>query len=119
MSHINAILATGRKLNDVEAELVELGPRDERRAELSQQASQLQAHQTDQIAAALRDGVAEETIRFALDLHGQGANRELWRTTPTPAEHLAALITLYGAPRVVEALDAFRAQLAATSGEDG
>src|SRR5512139_377550 len=73
MSLINEILATGRQLGAVEADLVRLDPRDSRRARLSQRAGVLQARQTEQIAAALAAGVDEGTVRFALALHGQGA----------------------------------------------
>jgi hypothetical protein len=109
MSLINGILGTGRRLGEAEAELVRLAPDDPRRPALSKQTAALQAEQTDQIAAALHAGVDEDTIRFALTLHGQGQSRDPWRTEPTPAEELLDLIQRHGGERVVAALDVLRA----------
>lgn len=109
MSLINAFLATGRDLAEAEADLFRSPLDDPRRAALARRASQLQHHQTDQIAVALRHGVTEETIRFALTMHGQGANRDPFRTDPTPAEQLLGLIQSHGPERFAQALDATRA----------
>jgi hypothetical protein len=103
---INEILATGRKLSAIETQLSRLAPRDPRRPAMSRSATALQAKQTSQIAAALRKGVDESTISFALSLHGQGADRDPCRNSPTPAEKMLDLITRHGGERVIEALDA-------------
>lgn len=109
MSLINDILATGRQLGAVEADLVRLNPGDPRRERLSQRAGALQARQTEQIAAALAAGVDADTVRFALALHDQGVDRDPWRQEPTPAEQMLDLMRRHGAERVVAALDVMRA----------
>ncbi|SCL21310.1 hypothetical protein [Micromonospora aurantiaca (nom. illeg.)] len=104
MGWINKALGTGRDLNRVETELAGLGPRDPRRATLSKEAARLQQRQTGEIAKALRNGADEQTVRFALELHGQGATRADVRGRPTPAQELQRLIDQQGIEKVTEAL---------------
>ncbi|MFY1599539.1 hypothetical protein [Micromonospora sp. WMMD737] len=104
MGWINRALGTGRDLNRVETELAGMGPRDPRRSKLSKEAARLQQQQTTEISKALRDGADEQTIRFALGLHGQGADRADSRGRPTPAQEIQQLIARHGIEAVTEAL---------------
>jgi hypothetical protein len=104
MGWINKALGTGRDLNRVETELTGMGPRDPRRAKLSKEAARLQQKQTSEIAKALSNGADEQTVRFALGLHGQGADRADMRGRPTPAQELQRLIAKHGIENVTEAL---------------
>lgn len=104
MGWINKALGTGRDLNRVETELAGMGPKDPRRARLSKEAARLQQQQTTEISKAMRDGADEQTVRFALELHGQGANRADAWGRPTPAQELQRLIQRHGVEQVTEAL---------------
>ncbi|MGC5334885.1 hypothetical protein [Micromonospora sp. DT62] len=104
MGWINKALGTGRDLNFVETELAGMGPKDPRRAKLSKEAARLQQQQTTEISKAMRNGADEQTVRFALELHGQGAGRADSRGRPTPAQELQQMIDRHGIDTVTEAL---------------
>lgn len=106
MGHINEALATGREILQLERELFGLQSNDPVRASLGQRHSDLLRQQQDQMVAAVRAGADWDTVRFALEMHGQDANRQMPPTGPTPAETLVELMRQYGAEAVVEALTA-------------
>ncbi|MEU6077591.1 hypothetical protein [Micromonospora sp. NPDC047074] len=105
MGWINRAIGTGRNLNRVETELASMGPRDPRRTKLSKEAACLQQRQITEISRALRNGADEQTVRFALHLHGQGADRADSRGRPTPAQELQQMIDRHGIETVTEALN--------------
>lgn len=104
MGWINRAIGTGRDLDRVETALAGMGPRDPRRTKLSKEAARLQQQQTAEISKALRNGADEQTVRFALGLHGQGADRADSRGRPTPAQELQQMIDRHGIDVVTEAL---------------
>src|SRR5687768_16348723 len=104
MGHINQALATGREILALERELFGMQSNDPARAGLGQRHTALMRQQQDEMLAAVHAGADWDTIRFALELHGQDANRQMPPTGPTPAETLLQLMRQYGAEPVVEAL---------------
>ena len=113
MNTINRFVNTGRELLAAEKRLETMDPRDPDRPALSAQHTQLMRRQQDEIVAAVDAGVSWETVRFALELHGQDANRDQHHGEPTPAEQLDEMFRTYGGPAVIAALDAMRAAHAA------
>lgn len=113
MNTINRFINTGRELLAVEKRLETMDPRDPDRPALSAQHSQLMRRQQDEMVAAVDAGVGWETVRFALELHGQDANRDQHHGEPTPAEILGEAMRVLGPERFIAALDAMRAEHAA------
>lgn len=107
-THLNAALATGRDILAIERELSTRPAGDPDRARLGAEHTALMRRQQEQLVAAHRAGVDWDTIRAALEWHGQHAGRQVGDTAPTPAARLLALITACGAEPVVAALDAAR-----------
>ncbi|MEO3923030.1 hypothetical protein ABGB07_03990 [Micromonosporaceae bacterium B7E4] len=103
---INRALGAGRRLQDVEKQLDQMSASDPRRAALSREAARLQREKTGHLAKALGGGVSEQTIRTALELHGQGPGGR--PSGPTPAEQIGDLMRRHGVERVVDALGQIR-----------
>jgi hypothetical protein len=117
-SLINRFLATGREVLDVERRLRELPPRHPDREQLGTEHTRLTRRQQAEIVTAVQSGASWDTVTFALALHGQGADRDLYEGRPTPAEELDALMRAYGGEAVIHALDAYRSILAAHAAAD-
>lgn len=106
MSLINKLLGTGREILDAEKRLDGMPTSHPDRKSLSDRHAKLMRKQQDEIVAASK--VADwDTVRFALTLHGQGADRPD-PGQPTPAEMLSGMMRQYGAENVVTALDQMR-----------
>jgi hypothetical protein len=89
MGPLNEALRTGRRIREIEQQLAAGTHDDRERAALGNEHQQLIAQQQDQMIEAADAGFSWDTIRFALQIHGQGANREPGDPRPTPAEQLA------------------------------
>lgn len=67
-SHVNGIVQATRRLLEVEAELLPLAATDPRRAEAEQRWQAISDERLALILAAIRDGVDDDLMRWAIDM---------------------------------------------------
>lgn len=107
-SLINTFLATGRQIRTLEQRLCAMALHHPDRKRVGAEHSRLVRRQQGEIVAAVDAGVDWSTVRFALALHGQAADREVGSAEPTPAELMLNLMREYGPFSVLEGLEMVR-----------
>lgn len=114
-SHLTAAIQTGRRILEIER-LLAAGCRDQATAAaLGAEHEQLMQTQQDQMIAASKAGASWETIRFALQMHGQDATRQP-DDGPSLAETLDAAMRTWGPAALLTFLDTVKAS--AQEGEE-
>jgi len=108
MSHISKAILIGRDILAAEREIV-AGTTDARREELGATIAQLMRDQQAEMIAAVNAGADWDTVRGALRLHGQDANREIGSTEPTPAYVIGSAVEKLGPDQFMALLGALRA----------